>query len=90
MCQQMASTHGDIGESKETVGHIINEHDKFTETAKVREEHEGKKEGGKGREEGGGGERKRGRVEGGRGEVGVGHIINEHDKFTETAKVREA
>ena len=50
MCQQMASTHGDIGESKETVGHIINEHDKFTETAKVRGA-EGKREGGK---EGGG------------------------------------
>ena len=55
MCQQMASTHGDIGESKETVGHIINEHDKFTETAKVREEREGKKEGG--REGGKGGRR---------------------------------
>ena len=57
VCQQMASTHGDIGESKET--HIINEHDKFTETAKVRGA-EGKREGGKG-----GG--KEGGKEGGRG-----------------------
>lgn len=36
MVQQMASTHGHIGDSREMVEHIIDEHDKFTETAKVR------------------------------------------------------
>ena len=62
----MASTHGDIGESKETVGHIINEHDKFTETAKVRGAEE-KKEGGK---EGGREGRREGRKEGGKAQMG--------------------
>ena len=41
----------------------------------------------RGREGGGKGG---GRREGGRGGVGVGHIINEHDKFTETTEVRGA
>ena len=77
MCQQMASTHGDIGESKETVGHIINEHDKFTETAKVRGERgkEGGREGGREeeRKEEGREGRKEGRKEGGRGLLCINH-----------------
>ncbi len=34
MRQQMASSHGDIGDSKRAVAHLLNEHEKFSETAK--------------------------------------------------------
>ncbi len=30
----MAASHGDIGDSKQAVGHLLNEHEKFSETAR--------------------------------------------------------